>query len=176
MKKKYVFAMWTILFCTIASWIFTSETIFADLIMEPQEDEFIIEHKDELREYRDEFQDDTEVKKILIWTYPFSGETTGEIEDSFANLPFQYMYMDPKDNELLWGYINDSVHTGWVCLNAPDNPELKGVENDLIIGTPAPKAKQTHDQQKIMVLVAVLILFLILVTAFLMVKFWKKKE
>ncbi len=182
--KKYIVYLCTILFCMVAVSTMPSQQVYADVIVDFEDDsksnseseQFMEEHKEDLTKYRGEFEKDLEEKTIYIWSYPFSGNILDKTVSSIGELSFEYLYLDPEGNELLWGNVKDENFNGWVCISEPDNRWLPSAANQENPTDTEPSTyKKDAEQQEAVVVIVILVVALIISTGVLIAKFWKKK-
>lgn len=140
-------------------------------------DNFFEEHKDEFVDYQNEFSNDTEEKVIHVFTYPFSDELIDKTVDSYANLPFQYLYY--ADYELMWAYVESEEIKGWICINEPGVRFFNREETEISDnsdGTSPLHKEQAMSEKQVLILVVGLVAGLIVVTGVLLAIFWKKEK
>lgn len=175
MYKRILCNILIVIMCVFINLGGMNERVFADVIVPTAGDLFVAEHEDQMEEYKGEFKDDLEVKDINIWSFPYSNEKVAQIKDCFGNLPFQYLYLSEEDHELLWGYVEMDEGNGWICLNAPDVPSFKAVNQDVVTGEASNQQKLTSKQLLVLVLILVAVLNVITVIV-IKVSFKKKTK
>lgn len=190
-KRFKIFGLIVMIFCTMLSVFYgtaSMKVVVADIIddYEPDKeddeslegvDKFFEKHKDDLVAYQNEFEGDRDEKVIYLFTYPFSDELVDKIVDSYANLPFVYLYY--ADYELMWGYVENEQIKGWICINEPDvpffnrkDPEISGGSDE---ASPVDE-DQTMTEKQVLILVVSLVAGLIIMTGVLLRIFWKKEK
>lgn len=109
--------------------------LLSDLQVEYDNISFCQEHKNEFKEYNEEF-DNYEVQTsapIILWTYPGSGKIDGHIKecDQYHSIVFTFV----DDNDYLWGYYAYTSSPGtwrtywgcsaaWICISDPTNEKI----------------------------------------------------
>jgi len=92
---------------------------------------FIEDHEYEFYNYEGDVADLKQYDKLVLWTYPNSGQTTGYLytsffEDDYMDFYFTRAYLD--DQGLEWGYVGYYYgrQDSWVCISDPTATDLGG--------------------------------------------------
>lgn len=102
---------------------------------------FIEEHEAEFVPYDGSFEKlcTSENQRVIFWTYPGSGKTSGDFEtlhQDYSPLQPDVMWTDGEGR--VWGRIGYYMAArGWVCLSEPDNEDLPVAERSYDLYLPA---------------------------------------
>lgn len=116
---------------------------------------FMEDHKDELRAYSGALDSLKTVERVVLWTYPGSGETAGELHQEHLD----YIRLDSEYTDAqgrLWA-STDTRDQPWMCLSDPQNEAIPAATANPATGAWQPEKSAGSGAPSIL-LVAALVL------------------
>ena len=113
-------------------------------------------------------------KRVYLWKYPGAPPVEEAYLEDAGDICFEDGYTDPSG--LLWGRVG--YYRGWrdiwVCISDPENADLPVIapEQPPLYPAAAPPVPSGY---RPLLLAAMLVAFVLLLTLFLLRRFWKKK-
>ncbi|MEG0875530.1 MAG: hypothetical protein RSD32_01030 [Oscillospiraceae bacterium] len=104
------------------------------------------EHGDEYKAYVGDYSELKNIKNIVTWTYPCSGETQGLIQENDENLIIETVYTDASGQD--WGFVGYymGMKNCWICLSDPLNDAIAPAPTATPkLHSPAPNAKPNSE-------------------------------
>jgi len=149
----------------------------SQLVMVYDQITFAEENDQNWRDFDGDLEKMRETMKVVVWTWPGSGEIVNIIRGNHGLLgSFTRSYTDAEGRE--WGILGfQPRYYNWVCISDPSNEDIPAFNAapipDLI---PAATRIPPPDGIPILVLITILVVVLVGTTAVLIRVFWKKRN
>ena len=138
---------------------------------------FYDQHGSEYTTYDGDYSELANVKNIVIWTFPNSGENTGTFETISESFTVQSVYTDT--NGLKWGFVSYyyAIKNFWICISDPTNTEIAALDVETpALYSPEPGSKPQSSTNDMTTTIIFCVAAAILISVVLIAVLNKKKH
>lgn len=148
-----------------------------DMLLKYDAVSFDEEHSTEYTAYAGDYSALKDLKDLVIWTFPNSGETGGTIDQIDENFVVDSVYKDIDGTE--WGHVNYyyAVKNFWVCLTKPTDTGIPAKDLPVpVFNSPSPDADFQPTGSDLTTVLIICVAAAILISAVLIYLMNKKKN
>lgn len=127
--------------------------------------------------YTGDYSELKDIRNILIWTFPNSGETGGTIDQIDENFAVDNVYKDIDGTQ--WGHVSYyyAVKNFWICLTKPTDAYIPAKDLPILVfNSPSPDTNPQPTGSDLSTVLIVCVAAAILISAVLIFQLNKKKS